>query len=274
MLPCGLVFEGPLTAAVRSNAIDAVKSLLDGNHCANEDNSLVRNGRRPLQMAVECGYLDLIKLLLDAGADINALAAQSHGATALQLAAIKGYLGVAKMLVDRGADVNAPGATDEGGRTALEGAAEHGRIDTVMYLLSQEVETNDKGRLSYLRAIRYAELEGHMVVAKLFKTWREWTADNDELWDDKHDLSRVDCEWFDKGDWEYQSDSELESESPLSEEAHDGDGIQDLDLDDVPIGAAHMHEISVTASARGGILAELEDLEMMTSDTFAFWSGV
>ncbi|KAF0325213.1 hypothetical protein GQ607_007540 [Colletotrichum asianum] len=140
-------YEGPLATAVRRNHIDGVRSLLDGNHCVDEDNSHVRVGRNPLQTAVESGHLDLIELLLGAGADVNAPAARALGATALQLAAIKGYTGVAKMLVDLGADVNTPGSRYHG-RTALEGAAEHGRIDTIQYILSQGVKTNGEGRIS------------------------------------------------------------------------------------------------------------------------------
>ncbi|KAH0426825.1 hypothetical protein CcaCcLH18_10105 [Colletotrichum camelliae] len=205
--------------------------------------------------------------------DINSPAARSRGATALQLASIKGYLGAAKMLVDRGADVNAPGATDEGGRTALEGAAEHGRIDTIQYLLSQGVQTHAEGRLSYLRAIRYAELEGHKVAANLIKKWREWTTKDDALWDELESLSKDECEYFIMEDFEDQSDPETELERYSPEKDNEGDVMQDLVFDDAPVAEAHTHEISITANHAGGIISELEDLEMMTNDTFAFWSG-
>ncbi|KAF4820488.1 Ankyrin-2 [Colletotrichum siamense] len=260
-------FEGPLAATVRRNDIDVVKSLLDGNCYVNEDHSLVDSGRSPLQIAVECGYSDLIKLLLDAGADVNAPAADWCGATALQLSAITGYLGVTKMLVDHGADLNAPGALCYG-RTALEGAAEHGRIDTIQYLLSEGVETNGKGRLSYLRAIRYAELEVHVVAVNLLKTWREWTSNDDALWDKLKSLSKDACEEFEDP---AGSESELERQSPGK--ANDDNVMQDAVLDDAYVAEAQTREISATENSAVGILSELEDLEMMTSDTFTFWSG-
>ncbi|KAF4869998.1 Ankyrin-3 [Colletotrichum siamense] len=267
--------EGPLTVSVKNERMDKVQVLLlYGNHSINESNHLVLYGRSPLQMAAEIGNLDLIHLLLNAGADVNSPAAQSYGATALQIAAIKGHLGVAKILVDLGANVNAPGATDEGGRTALEGAAEHGRIDTIQYLLSQGVETNAKGRISYLRVIRYAELEGHMAAAKLLKTWREWAADDDALWDKLQSLPKDECERFTEKDFEDQSDSNSESERHSLRKANAGGGMQHLVSDDAPAAEAHTHERSVTANPAGGIISELEDLEMMTSDAFAFWSEV
>ncbi|KAI8172183.1 Protein fem-1-like protein [Colletotrichum sp. SAR 10_65] len=223
-------------------------------------------------MAVECGYLDLIKLLLDAGADINAPAARSRGATALQLAAIKGYLGVSKMLVDLGADLNAPRATNDG-RTALEGAAEHGRIDTIQYLLSQGVETTGKGRLSYLRAIRYAEMEMHLVASTLLKTWREWTAVDDAWWKELQSLRKDEFEWSTEEDFQDQSDSELELEKYSSGKTYGYDGMQDLVLEDAPAAELLTHEISVAADPAWGIISELDDLETMANDIFEFWNG-
>lgn len=265
-------YEGPLATAVRRNHIDGVRSLLDGNHCVNEDNSHVRIGRNPLQTAVESGYLDLIELLLGAGADVNAPAARALGATALQLAAIKGYIGVAKMLVDLGADVNTPGSRYHG-RTALEGAAEHGRIDTIQYILSQGVKTKGEGRISYLRAIRYAELEGHMVAAKLLKTWREWTVDDNVLWGRLRSLSRWQCELvIEKVGGDRNLESELESHG--LEEVHGGDRMPDIVFDGAPFGEVSARPILDTANVVGGMDSELEALEMMTRDNFAFWSGL
>ncbi|KAI3555176.1 hypothetical protein CABS01_05642 [Colletotrichum abscissum] len=151
---------------------------------------ICERGRSPLQQAVEDGNLTKIDLLLAAGADINAPAADHAGATALQLAAITGRIGIAKMLIDMGADVDAPRAP-ESGRTALEGAAEHGRIDMIQLLLSEGAETGGKGRLQYMRAIKFAERQGHLVAANMLKEYRGWTTDDDDLW------SKLEDYWFD-----------------------------------------------------------------------------
>jgi ankyrin repeat protein len=72
------------------------------------------------------------------------------------------------MLLDRipPADINAPGAQRHG-RTALEGAAEHGRIDMVQFLLSSGAETSGEGTKQYLRAIRLAKTKGHVEVVTI-----------------------------------------------------------------------------------------------------------
>ncbi|KAK2043825.1 ankyrin [Colletotrichum somersetense] len=89
--------------------------------------------RTPLQAAAEQGDITLFERLLALGADINAPPSTNKGgATALQLASIKGYFGLVSRMLDLHADPNAPGA-EINGRTALEGAAEHGRLDVVQF---------------------------------------------------------------------------------------------------------------------------------------------
>jgi ankyrin repeat protein len=74
--------------------------------------------------------MELVKLLLDHGAVINAAPAASGGITALPGAAIRGHINIAQMLIENGAEVNALPALKDG-RTAIDGAAEHGRLDAV-----------------------------------------------------------------------------------------------------------------------------------------------
>jgi ankyrin repeat protein len=69
---------------------------------------------RPLYGAVCTGSIELVNLLLDRGADINAL---SYGWTALQAAAGQGNCQMAELLLARGADI---GAKSSNGKTAIE----------------------------------------------------------------------------------------------------------------------------------------------------------
>ncbi|XP_055372370.1 KN motif and ankyrin repeat domain-containing protein 1 isoform X2 [Condylostylus longicornis] len=66
-------------------------------------------------------------------ADVN-IRAKKHCQTALMLAVSHGNLDMVEMLLEAGADIN---IQDEDGSTSLMCAAEHGRIDIVKYLLSQ-----------------------------------------------------------------------------------------------------------------------------------------
>ncbi|KAK1727674.1 uncharacterized protein BDZ83DRAFT_611679 [Colletotrichum acutatum] len=171
-----------LRIAMREGNLEVVKALLDAGIDVNSSIYVGEwFGKSFLQQAVESQNLSMIDLLLRAGAEINAPAARKCGATALQLAAIKGRVGTAKMLIERGADVNAPRA-EKGGGTALEGAAEHGRLDMVQLLLSEGADTGGRGRLQYMRAIRFAEQEGHVVASNMLRDYRDWTTADDDLW--------------------------------------------------------------------------------------------
>lgn len=66
-------------------------------------------------------------------ADIN-VRAKKHSQTALMLATSHGNYDMVRMLLDAGADIN---IQDEDGSTALMCAAEHGRMDIIKILLAQ-----------------------------------------------------------------------------------------------------------------------------------------
>jgi len=91
---------------------------------------------------------------------VNGKPAFTGSATALQLAAIHGGIGVVRRLIELNANVNAPRAAKHG-RTALEGAADQGRLDTVELLLKCEnlAMTEGASQCQFIRAIQYAELE-------------------------------------------------------------------------------------------------------------------
>jgi ankyrin repeat protein len=65
-------------------------------------------------------------------------------------------LGIAHILLEHGADVNAPAAEWEG-RTALEGAAEHGRIDMLKLLINAGAKITGPGENQYVRALKFAK---------------------------------------------------------------------------------------------------------------------
>ena len=71
------------------------------------------------------GNVELVKMLLNAGADVDAPPAKSYRAkTALQAAAERGNVELVGMLLDAGANVNAPPAADDG-RTVLNLSRDH-----------------------------------------------------------------------------------------------------------------------------------------------------
>ena len=119
----------------------------------------------PLQKAAEMGLLTTARLLIEKGADVNAPAAYASGGTALQYAAMSGNCSLLAFLLDHGADITALPSTVNG-RWPLEGAAEHGRLDMIHFLWS----VND-GILEAqcVRAMALAEENRHWACRKMIK---------------------------------------------------------------------------------------------------------
>ena len=105
--------------------IEAVKYLIHKGADINNatgwtDYGASGRGLRPLHMAARSGCTEAIKLLLDAGADID-VRANEHFGSALAIAAYHGNVRSVKYLVERGADV------DEASQV-LKGLADDKRI--------------------------------------------------------------------------------------------------------------------------------------------------
>ncbi|KAF4466427.1 hypothetical protein FALBO_6710 [Fusarium albosuccineum] len=94
-----------------------------------------------LQHAVLKGYKELVNELLAAGADPHAPAFSCFGRTALQAAASNGNLGLVEHLVSLGVGVNELPAEDRGA-TALQLAAMHGHYDIAIFLLERGAKIN------------------------------------------------------------------------------------------------------------------------------------
>lgn len=119
-----------------------------------------------LQAAAVRGNLELVQLLLDRGANVNAPATGEGGKTALQAAVESGFLKISIVLLEAGAQVDAPSVPDRfcKGRNALEFAAENGRLDCAHLLLSNYPDNGEIAKVCE-NAAKLAESEGHMVLA-------------------------------------------------------------------------------------------------------------
>jgi ankyrin repeat protein len=166
-----------LQTAANERKLDAARLLLEYGADINATRPLLssfddapRIARTALQAAAGNSDLEMVRCFLDAGADVESkntpedeqVHANDEQATALQFAAIAGSMSIVTLLIERGADVNAP-AMGKDGRTALEGAAEHGRLDLVQLLLNLGVEVAGS------RAIEFAREEGHDGVVALLE---------------------------------------------------------------------------------------------------------
>ena len=116
-------------------------------------------GASALTAAASGNYLEVVRLLLDAGVDADAYTSYLHGRRALMWAAWKGNVEMARLLLERGADVN---ATESPGRSAILFAAGAGRKRVIPLLIEQGVapEQKDKALLEALQG-------GHSDTAEL-----------------------------------------------------------------------------------------------------------
>lgn len=105
---CGPVPETPLTQAAAANDSDAAARLLTAGTPADDRSGMLT----ALMWAARRGSADVIGLLLDRGADVNAKDGR-NGWTALQHAIHTRQVAAVRLLLDRGANPNAadhPGA--------------------------------------------------------------------------------------------------------------------------------------------------------------------
>ncbi len=111
--------------------------------------------------AVENGDTATVKKLLDDGVGVNE---PVFAWTWLQVAANKNQLEVVKLLIDRGADINYKHPITK--MTALSLAAVDGHTDVVKYLLSKGADPNIKlrGNVSVVRVVRD---EGNTAMVNL-----------------------------------------------------------------------------------------------------------
>lgn len=105
--------------------------------------------------ATRNGSYNIIKKLLDAGADSNAKAKASDGNTwpILASASAGGYTDVVELLLNRGAEIN---AVCEEGLTALARAIQSNHIDVTKLLLDRKASPNSRGPVHYKHILGWA----------------------------------------------------------------------------------------------------------------------
>jgi ankyrin repeat protein len=147
-----------LWAAQHGQEATAQKSLREkANIQATDDD----DNEAPLLLAAENGHKQVVKLLVDKGAEVNA---QGGGyGNALQTASARGYKEIVKLLLDKGAEVDAQGGYY--GDT-LQAASAGGHEVVVRLLVDKGAEVNAQGG-PYGNALQAASARGYKEIVKL-----------------------------------------------------------------------------------------------------------
>lgn len=155
-----------IQAAASRNNIDVVRALLEKGADANAPANKL-GGMTALQTAVSKNNFEMVVLLIQHGADVNGLPSPIRGRTALQAAAEGRLVKLSEYLIACGASVNAPAAHNRG-VTALQGAAIKGNIRIVEILLRCGAEINGAPAIEQGRtAIEGAAENGRLHTLQL-----------------------------------------------------------------------------------------------------------
>lgn len=184
--------------AIKKNKIEVLKWLLSKNVDLNIVYSFAKDKFNIrtfscLNLACKFGYIEIVKLLLDQGVEIN-FEKDYDNETPLIIAAEEGKFEIVKLLLDRGAEVNIPYqkyVNDENfkshghiltyveqgrkawddrtpsGWTALMAASFNGHLEIAEILLKNGADVDAHNDVNNHTALTYAASQSHLEIVKL-----------------------------------------------------------------------------------------------------------
>lgn len=197
------VRAGLIHDAVVKGDVDKVRALLDQDPRLIEARTQDQEGETPLHDAARWERKDIVQLLLERGADVNAKT-KGLGYTPLHITAARGNQAIADLLLAKGADINAQstysgtplffaetpeminylvkrggaiGARDRDLKTSLHRAALNGYVEVCKALIDTKADVN-AADINGVTPLHWAAGSGHLAVVKL-------------LLDNKADVNRV-----------------------------------------------------------------------------------
>ncbi|MEK5195121.1 suppressor of fused domain protein [Bacillus sp. FSL M7-0884] len=152
-----------IRTAIKQNNVKGVVELIGS------DTELLNMSMRPfgtfLHVAATHGKLEIVKRLIELGADINKRG-DVYGGGALNQAASKGQFEIVRYLLTCGAEMD----TSEPERNPLFGAIQGGYIDIVKLLIENGIDIHVKYTGEYMKnmnALAFAHEQGQIEIANL-----------------------------------------------------------------------------------------------------------
>jgi ankyrin repeat protein len=134
-----------------------------------------KNGNFPIHIAAQNGFDTHVQLLLDHGADINAV--NGKGNTALHMAWSYDYVSTAELLTDKGANVHQANDAGFEARTGIEGD----KCGPIVYLLTAKTTENIMSALKRVEdAVELVEKGNFVSKCMAFK--KKLAKDGLEIW--------------------------------------------------------------------------------------------
>ena len=157
--------ENRLYDAAYAGDLKQIKELIAKGASVTSPNAM---GGIALHAAAVTGHIEILNALLDAGADPHSL--DVSGANSLNLGA--GYLEVVKVMLQRGADINNQSVI-QGKKvlTALMAAASDGNLEVTKFLLSKGADPKIK-TWSGKTALDLAIKKNHTLVVEELKRYK------------------------------------------------------------------------------------------------------
>ncbi|KAJ7024967.1 ankyrin repeat-containing domain protein [Mycena alexandri] len=144
-----------LWIAAGANLVETTKFLLEGP-------PLPQHSMDPeIIVASYYGHKEIVRILLDKGADVNA--ARGEYGSALQAAATGGHTDVVRILLDNSANINAAGGYNG---SSLQAAAARGHTDIVCILLDKGADVN-AAEGDYGSSLQAAAAGGHTEIVRI-----------------------------------------------------------------------------------------------------------
>ena len=152
----------PLALAARNGNAAVIAQLLAAGVAPNDPRQAVNAGETPLMRAARAGQVDAVRVLADAGADIDAQE-NWNGQSALMWAGAEGHVPVVETLIALGADIR---ARSNSGATPLLFAVRQGSIGAVRALLAAGADVNE-ARPDGATPLLVAVVNGHEDLVDL-----------------------------------------------------------------------------------------------------------